>query len=115
MNYALLIYCRSNLVYFLIGELIAGFFSANVLIGNHEREKRYPEKIEASFIEHQIITCRNYRETNWAWVILMGGMQFQTEHHLFPQIPFYNLPKAVPIIKEELGKINKSIIYGPVL
>lgn len=45
----------------------------------------------------------------------MGGMQFQTEHHLFPQIPFYNLPKAVPIIKEELAKINRSIVYGPVL
>lgn len=45
----------------------------------------------------------------------MGGMQFQTEHHLFPQIPFYNLPKAMPIIKEELGKINRSIVYGPVL
>jgi fatty acid desaturase len=45
----------------------------------------------------------------------MGGMQFQAEHHLFPQIPFYNLPTAVPIIREELRKINKSIIYGPVL
>lgn len=49
------------------------------------------------------------------WLILMGGMQFQTEHHLFPQIPFYNLPKAMPIIKEELAKINRSIVYGPVL
>jgi len=45
----------------------------------------------------------------------MGGMQFQTEHHLFPQIPFYRLPVAVPIIRDELSKINRSIIYGPVL
>jgi fatty acid desaturase len=99
----------------LVGELVSGFFSANVLIGNHEREKRYPDKVEASFIDHQVITCRNYRESNWIWVFLMGGMQFQTEHHLFPQIPFYRLPAAVPIIKEELAKINRSIIYGPVL
>ena len=41
LNYALLIYCRKNLIYFFLGELIAGFFSANILIGNHEREKRY--------------------------------------------------------------------------
>ncbi len=45
----------------------------------------------------------------------MGGMQYQVEHHMFPQIPFYRLPDAVPIIKEELAKIGKSIAYGPVL
>lgn len=37
LNYALLIYCRKNLIYFFIGELVAGLFSAFVLIGNHER------------------------------------------------------------------------------
>ena len=42
-------------------------------------------------------------------------MQYQTEHHFFPQIPFYNLPAAVPIIRAELAKLNKSIVYGPVL
>jgi fatty acid desaturase len=46
---------------------------------------------------------------------MMGGMQYQTEHHLFPQIPFYNIPKAAPIIRDELAKLNKTIIYGSVL
>ena len=41
INYSLLMYCRKNLIYFFLGELLVGFFSANVLIGNHEREKRY--------------------------------------------------------------------------
>lgn len=41
LNYTLLVYCRKNLIYFVIGELIAGFYSAFVLIGNHERERRY--------------------------------------------------------------------------
>lgn len=45
----------------------------------------------------------------------MGGMQYQTEHHMFPQIPFYNLPQASKIIKEELEKLNKSMVYGPVI
>lgn len=34
-------------------------------------------------------------------------MQYQTEHHLFPQIPFYNLPTAKTIIAEELRLIGK--------
>lgn len=115
LNYSLIFYCRQNLIYFILGQLLAGFFSANVLIGNHEREKRYNEKINANFFEHQIITCRNYRENNWFWLVLMGGMQYQTEHHLFPQIPFYNLPAAEPIIKAELEKQNRKVIYGPIL
>lgn len=94
---------------------MAGFYSAFVLIGNHEKEHRYNEKIKSSFFEHQLITCRNYHETNFFWLIMMGGMQYQVEHHLFPQIPFYRLPESVPIIKEELAKLNKSIIYGPVI
>ncbi len=115
IHYSIILYNYENLLYFLIGNFLAGFYSAFVLIGNHEREHRYNEQIKHSFIEHQVITCRNYLNTNFFWVILMGGMQFQTEHHLFPQIPFYRLPGAVPIIREELAKLNKKIIYGPVI
>jgi fatty acid desaturase len=115
INYMIIFYNYQNLVYFLVGNLVGGLYSAFVLVGNHEREVRYDEKIKHSFVDHQIVTCRNYEHTNFFWLILMGGMQFQAEHHLFPQIPFYRLPDAVPIIKEELAKIGKSIAYGPVL
>ena len=98
-NYLVLFYFYDNLLYFVLGGLIGGFFSAFVLIGNHEREKRYKDTIDSSFIDHQVITCRNYEETSFFWLVLMGGMQYQTEHHLFPKIPFYRLPNAAPIIK----------------
>lgn len=41
LNCSLIFYCRANFIYFIIGELIGGFYSAFVLIGNHEREKRF--------------------------------------------------------------------------
>ena len=91
---------RQKLIYFFVGILIGGFYSANLLLGNHEREKRYNNEIKDDFIEHQIITCRNYDYNGLFWLTIMGGMQYQTEHHLFPQIPFYNLPAAKKIIKE---------------
>jgi len=68
-----------------------------------------------NFIDHQIITCRNYKEENLFWLLLMGGMQFQTEHHLFPQVPFYRIPSVKATIKEELAKLGKTLIYGPVI
>jgi fatty acid desaturase len=103
------------LLYWFIGTLVAGFYSAFVLIGNHEKEKRFAENPEMSFMDHQIIACRNYRNENLFWLLMMGGMQYQTEHHLFPQIPFYRLPTCKTIIEEELGRLNKSFIYGPVI
>jgi hypothetical protein len=61
MNYVILLLNKKNIVYFVVGELMAGFFAANVLIGNHEREKRFPGRIDATFMDHQIVTCRNYK------------------------------------------------------
>ena len=58
INYYLI--SHQHLIYFLIGILVGGFYSANLLIGNHEREKRYNYEIKDEFIEHQIITCRNF-------------------------------------------------------
>jgi len=47
--------------------------------------------------------------------MFFGGMQFQTEHHFFPQIPHYRLPEASKIINEVLKKHGYKIIYGCVM
>ena len=99
-NYACLAFWYENILNWVIAQLLSAFYSAYVLIGNHEREKRYAKKPDVSFIDHQIQTSRNYREDNIFWLLLMGGMQYQTEHHLFPQIPFYRLPAAKNVIIE---------------
>lgn len=115
INYLSLWYLEANVANFVIGELIAGFYSAYVLLGNHEREQRYEEKPDVPFVDHQIKTCRNYREENFFWLLLMGGMQYQTEHHLFPQIPFYRIPAVKGVIHAHLKEEGKSLIYGPVM
>ena len=98
LNYYMI--SRQKLVYFVLGILTAGFYAANILVAIHEREKRYNNEIKDDFIEHHISTCRNFGCEGILPLILMGGMQYQTEHHLFPQIPFYNLPSAKPILAE---------------
>ncbi|CAD8118208.1 unnamed protein product [Paramecium sonneborni] len=110
----LIVFQQKIWIYF-IAQYIAGFFSACILIGNHEREYKFFNKIDKPFIEHQIITSRNYDWTDWLSNLLMGGMQFQTEHHLFPQIPFYRLPYAAKIINRELNKFGYKIHIGKIL
>lgn len=114
-RYYCLYLARANFHYYIIATLVGGLYSAFLLTGNHERETKFDEKITLSFMDHQLSVCRDYWHTNFFWLLIMGGMQYQAEHHLFPQIPFYHLPEASRILREEFRKMNKTVIMGPVI
>jgi len=44
--------------------------------------------------------------------LLYFNMQYHLEHHIFPQVPFYNLPKLHQIVKDQLPPPNPSFIAG---
>jgi fatty acid desaturase len=51
-----------------------------------------------SFAHRQVVTSRNIvggRWTNW----LLGGLNYQIEHHLFPSMPRPNLARAQSIVR----------------
>jgi fatty acid desaturase len=57
-------------------------------------------KVESfSFFEHQIVTSRSITNPP-AWDWFFGGLNFQIEHHLFPQIPSNRLPEVQTIVQE---------------
>lgn len=60
----------------LVGNLVAGFIGANILVGNHEKERKYEVHIELPFFEHQIESTRNYEWFGYISLIIMGGMQY---------------------------------------
>ena len=37
------------------------------------------------------------------------NMNYHIEHHMFPLVPYYNLPKLHEVIKDDLPTPNKSI------
>jgi fatty acid desaturase len=60
------------------------------------------EKVDSfSFLEHQAVTSRtveNPRSLDW----FFGGLNFQIEHHLYPQIPSFRLRKVQAIVRPSL-------------
>jgi fatty acid desaturase len=56
------------------------------------------EGTRMDFLREQVLTARNVTGPRWVefWY---GGLNFQIEHHLFPNMPRCNLHKARPIVK----------------
>ncbi|VDN03235.1 unnamed protein product [Thelazia callipaeda] len=87
--------------YFLISQLFAGFLLAHVVTYNHYSTSKfqYDDPILKCYACLQLHTTRNMRPgifTDWLW----GGLNYQIEHHLFPNMPRHNLKKVMPLVKE---------------
>ena len=62
--------------------------------------------IESSWAAHQLYTTANFGKKNLPLSWFVGGLNFQIEHHLFPNICHVHYPRISPIMKstaEEYG------------
>ena len=63
--------------------------------------------LKANTYDHRENTRTFYTGPILGW-LLYFNMQYHIEHHIFPQVPFYNLPKLHEVIKDQLPKPNSS-------
>jgi fatty acid desaturase len=57
------------------------------------------------YLRRQVLTSRNVRGGPFVDVLL-GGLNYQIEHHLFPNMPSPNLRRAAPIIRDYCAQIG---------
>jgi fatty acid desaturase len=57
------------------------------------------------FLRRQVLTSRDVRG-NVLIDVAMGGLNYQIEHHLFPNMPSPNLRRAQPIIMDYCASIG---------
>lgn len=101
------------LVGFLTIAMFAGFVLSVVFqLAHTVEETAFPvpngdaNKIENEWAIHQIETTANFATKNKLISWLVGGLNFQIEHHLFPKISHIHYPEISKIIKqtcEEFG------------
>jgi linoleoyl-CoA desaturase len=101
----------------LIGFLIYGMFAGFVLsivfqLAHTVEDTAFPQadaathKLDDEWAIHQIKTTANFATKNKLVSWLVGGLNFQVEHHLFPKISHVHYPAISKIIKkacEEYG------------
>jgi fatty acid desaturase len=116
---------RANLVEgLLLGAHVAGYVTALVLVlsplqavafvvvqqglfglylgcafaPNHKGMPTLTQADKLDFLRRQVLTSRNVRGSRLVdW--LLGGLNYQIEHHLFPNMPRPNLRRAQPLIR----------------
>ncbi|MEQ8909554.1 MAG: acyl-CoA desaturase [Vicingaceae bacterium] len=96
-------------------QFIIGFLTIHVIAGTtlalifqlahvmEETEFPLPKDgniIPSQFAAHQLQTTLNFSNNNRLFSWLIGGLNFQVEHHLFPNISHVHYPKIAPIVRE---------------
>ena len=73
-----------------------------------ENEYPMPEngELEHSFMVHQLSTTMNFATNNPVISYVVGGLNFQVEHHLFPNISHIHYPKVSKIVEATAKEVN---------
>ena len=108
------------LIGFLIFTLVAGFVLSIVFQLAHTVEHtHFPMPDEASgrlqdeWAVHQLKTTANFAPQNKIINWLVGGLNFQVEHHLFPKISHIHYPAISKIIREACAEFDVPYIVYP--
>ena len=67
-------------------------------------------RMENEWAVHQIKTTANFATQNKLICWLVGGLNFQIEHHLFPKISHVHYPKISKIIREACNEYGIEYI-----
>lgn len=85
-------------MYFMVSQTSCGLFLATVFGLGHNGMAVYPADERPDFWTLQISTTRNITG-NFLSDWFCGGLQYQVDHHLFPQLPRHNLPKVHKMVE----------------
>lgn len=104
-----------------VGQILLAFFVLHFVMGlsislvfqtaHIMPEVAFPVMDEHGMVEgermlHQLATTSNYSEKSKIFSWLIGGLNFQVEHHLFPDICHVHYKNIAPIVKETALEYN---------
>jgi len=93
-----------------VAELMTNVHSFTVIVPNHSAEDIYmfaePSQSQGEFYLRQIMGSVNYNTGTDFIDFMHGFLNYQIEHHLFPNMPLSYYQKMQPIVKEICKKHN---------
>jgi fatty acid desaturase len=87
------------LVFIAIHQAVWGMYMGCSFAPNHKGMPTITAGENLDFLRRQVLTTRNVRG-GWLTDFALGGLNYQVEHHLFPNMPRSSLRKAQPLIRK---------------
>lgn len=72
-----------------------------------------PKRIENEWAIHQVKTTADFASRNKIVTWMVGGLNYQIEHHLFPRISHIHYPALSKIVRETCEKFDLQYNYFP--
>ncbi|WP_296666953.1 acyl-CoA desaturase [Demequina sp.] len=84
---------------------VFGVYMGASFAPNHKGMMIIPDGVRVDFLSKQVLTSRNV-SGGWTMSILMGGLNYQIEHHLFPNMARPHLGRAREIVREHCESVG---------
>lgn len=94
------------IMHWICGLVLSCIFQLAHVMPNAEFPTIDEGKLDMSFEEHQLHTTANFSQKSPVFTWLIGGLNYQIEHHLFPHICHVHYRKISKIVKETAQEFN---------
>ncbi len=98
-----------SLALWLVMMMTFGFFMGAAFAPNHKGMPLVEKDSKLDFFTRQVLTSRNIKGS-WLKDNLMGGLNYQVEHHLFPSMARPNLRKAHEFVVEYCAEHEITLV-----
>ncbi|MFG2606582.1 fatty acid desaturase family protein [Streptomyces sp. NPDC048514] len=93
------------LAFIALNQCLFGVYLGCTFAPNHKGMPTLTGDDRPDFLRRQVLTSRNVRGGRLTDVML-GGLNYQIEHHLFPSMPTPHLRRAAPIVRDYCAAID---------
>ncbi|MGV3504820.1 MAG: fatty acid desaturase family protein [Adhaeribacter sp.] len=89
------------------------FQLAHVVEGTHFPLPNEANQVEEAWADHQMRTTANFSPNSRLASFLLGGLNRQIEHHLFPKICHIHYPAIAGIVRQTAQEFNLPYLESP--
>lgn len=91
------------LCFIAVHQAVFGLYMGCSFAPNHKGMLVLGAHEKLDFLRRQVLTSRNVRG-GWVTDQILGGLNYQIEHHLFPNMPRANLRRAQPFVQAHCAR-----------
>lgn len=95
---------------FTSGFILSVIFQLAHIVEEADQIKAQDGEIDHIFAVHQLKTTANFSPRSWFLTWYLGGLNFQVEHHLFPNICHLHYKNLAPIVEKTAQEFN--VVYN---